>query len=68
MTWLKAIAAELLGLFVDDGIFALAILAWIVGVGFLLPRLGLPLGLGGPILAIGIALTLVASARRTARR
>ena len=43
MTWLKAIAAELLGLFVDDGLFALAILAWIVGVGFILPRLGLPL-------------------------
>ena len=68
MSWMKTAAAELLGLFVDDGVFALAILALILGVGLLLPRLGLPPGLGGPLLAIGLAVALLASVLRAARR
>ncbi len=68
MSWMKTAVAELLGLFVDDGIFALAVLAWILGVGLLLPHLGLPPGLGGPLLAIGLAAALLASVLRAARR
>ncbi len=65
MGWIKAAAAELLGLFVDDAGFALAILAWI-GISHLLLRLvpaWIPL-----ILFLGLALILIESALRRARQ
>lgn len=65
MEWLRAGFSELLGLFVDDAGFALAILAWI-GISYLLLRLvpaWVPL-----ILFLGLAVILVQSALRRARQ
>jgi hypothetical protein len=41
MNWLKPIWSELIGLFLDDGSFALSILIWLIACGLVLPRLGL---------------------------
>ncbi len=68
MRWLKAIVAELFGLFVDDGAFALAIIVWLGAVRLVLPRLNVPTAWGGIILFAGLALILVESATRRSRR
>ncbi len=67
MTWIATIARKLLGLFVDDGSFALAILAWLLLAGLALPRLGLGAGWQGPVLFAGLAVILVLGAARRAR-
>jgi hypothetical protein len=68
MRWLKTISSEIFGLFVDDGSFALAILVWLALVGFVLLRLAMPMAWGGIILFAGLALILLESAMRRARR
>lgn len=68
MRWLKAIFAELFGLFVDDGAFALAILIWVGAVWLVLPRLGVPASLSGIGLFVGLALILTESAIRRSSR
>jgi hypothetical protein len=68
MRWLTAIGRELLGLFVDDGRDALAILAWLVFAGLVLPRLNPPSAVPPSILFLGLAAILVASATRRARK
>jgi hypothetical protein len=68
MRWLKTISSEIFGLFVDDGSFALAILVWLALVGFVLPRLAIPMAWGGIVLFAGLALILLESAMRRARR
>lgn len=68
MIRLHSVGAELLGLFVDDGAFAAAILAWLAVAWLVLPRLGLAPGLPPVLLAVGLAAILVASAARQARR
>jgi hypothetical protein len=68
MAWLRTIAAEMLGLFVDDGPFAAAILVWIALAWLVLPRLGLPETAKGPILFAGLASLLMGSALRAVRR
>ncbi len=68
MTSLKAIWSEFIGLFVDDGSLAFAILAWLIVAGLLLPRLPLPPALPPVILFAGLALILVESAWRRARQ
>ncbi len=67
MTWLRTAAAETVGLFVDDGSFALAILLWLATCWLLLPRLGLPALWPPAILFAGLVLILVESAARRAR-
>lgn len=68
MNWLRTIAREVFGLFVDDGSFALLILAWIGVTAYVLPRLGwLPRG-RGVLLFAGLAIILVESAIRYTRR
>jgi hypothetical protein len=47
------------GLFVDDGRFALSILAWLL-IGWILPRLGLPTILSCILFAAGPAALLIA--------
>ncbi len=60
--------SEFIGLFVDDGSFAVAIVAWLAFCWLVLPRLGFaPVWLPA-ILFVGLALILVESALRRARQ
>jgi hypothetical protein len=68
MTRLIAILRELLGLFVDDGSLALAILAWVGIVALALPALGLPGNWRAVALFLGCALILAENLARSARR
>jgi len=67
MSWLRSILAEIWGLFVDDGSFALAILAWLAAYWLVLPLFDIPPEAKGPILFTGLAIVLVESALRRAR-
>ncbi len=68
MTWLNTIWSEFIGLFVDDGSFAVAILAWLAACWLLLPRLGLAPAWPPAILFVGLVLILAESAARRARQ
>ena len=68
MSWLKTIFREIFGLFVDDGSFAIAILIWLGLMWFLLLHFGHHQRWSGPILFAGLALILVESLIRYARR
>jgi hypothetical protein len=67
MKWLKNILREILGLFVDDGSFALAILIWLAVVRWATPHLNIPARATGIILFAGLALILTESATRYSR-
>ncbi len=67
MQWLKTILRELLGLFVDDGSFALAIVAWLGIAWLVLPRLTAGTAWGGIVLFAGLVLLLAESAWRSSR-
>jgi len=66
--WLRTVWSELLGLFVDDGALAVAVLLWLAVAWLLLPRLPLPHGLASVILFLGLALILIESAARRSRQ
>jgi hypothetical protein len=66
MNWLRTTGSELIGLFVDDGRFALAIVVWLVACGLVLSRIDLPSALPPLILFIGLVLILAWSALRRA--
>ncbi len=68
MSWIRTVLREVFGLFVDDGSFALAIVAWLLLVWLVLPRLGVDARWTGVILFAGLALILVESVTRRARR
>lgn len=69
MSWLRTMVGELVGLFVDDGSFALAVVAWLVGCWLVFPRLSWSPGVEGALLFVGLALILVESVwRRTRQR
>ena len=68
MRWLRTVASEALGLFVDDVGYAISILAWLFAAWVLLPRLDLPPSAKGAILFVGLAAILIESAARRARR
>lgn len=65
MKLLRRALAAFWSLFVDDALFAAAIVIWI-GVGGLLLR-QLPRGMAGPILFIGLALLVALSMRPKSR-
>ncbi len=67
MHWIRNIAREVFGLFVDDGSFAIAVLAWIAVVWFVLVRIKAPMP-GGIILFLGLGFILVESVSRFSRR
>ena len=67
MTWAKAVAAELFGLFVDDGRFAVAILVWLIVAGFALKHVDMPAAVPPVILFFGLVAILIESAIRHAR-
>jgi hypothetical protein len=68
MGWIRIILREFFGLFVDDGSFAIAILAWLGVVWLLFPRIGLLPPWLGPILFAGLGLILIENSLRYARR
>lgn len=67
MAWLKGILQEIVGLFVDDGIFAGAILVWLAIVWGLLPRLDLSPSARAMLLVVRLAAILLESALRRSR-
>jgi hypothetical protein len=68
MRWLKTIFGELIGLFIEDGSFAVAIVVWLGLVWFALPRVSLPPVLQGPVLFAGLLAIMLESVLRAARR
>ena len=68
MKWLRTILGEIFGLFVDDGSFAIMILTWVLLVTLVFPRMGWIPQWRGLVLFCGLALILVGSAVRYARR
>ncbi len=68
MFWIVTAAREVLGLFVDDGAFAAAILACLGLAWLVLPRVPALGPWAGALLFAGLAGVLVASAVRRATR
>ncbi len=68
MRWLQSILREIIGLFVDDGAFALTILLWLILIAVILPRVAAVAPWTGPLLFAGLAVILIASTIRFARR
>lgn len=68
MAWLAATLRELAGLFVDDGSLALLAVIWLAACGVALRWLGLDPAWAGLLLFAGLALALLTSALRAARR
>jgi hypothetical protein len=67
MGTLRAIVSEIVHLFVDDGLLALALVVWcavVGGVGLLLPGL---LPVAGPALFLGCVVILLGTVVRAAR-
>lgn len=67
MNTFLAILRELLGLFVDDGSLALALVAWCATAGFILPRVPFS-GWDGVVLAVGCIAILLGNVTMAARR
>jgi hypothetical protein len=68
MRWLKSVALEVLGLFVEDGSFAIAILAWTAFMVFVLAHVTRQASWTGPALFSGLAFVLIESVVRFSRR
>lgn len=68
MTWLKSIFREILGLFVDDGSFAIAILVWLALLWWLLPHLPIAGIWQAVILFAGLVAILIESVLGRARQ
>lgn len=68
MKWIKTIFREIFGLFVDDAVFALAILIWLGVMRWIALRLNLPATTMAILFFAGLALILIESTARYARR
>jgi hypothetical protein len=68
MRWIQSVAREVVGLFVDDGNFAVAIVAWLAVCVVSLPRVAIGAHWAGLTLFAGLALILIESVLRFARR
>jgi len=66
--WIPTAARELVGLFVDDGSLAIAVLAWVVTAVLAFPALPIDSGWLAIVLFAGLALILVENVLRSARR
>lgn len=67
MKLLRTIVAELIGLFVDDGLFAATILIWVILIGVLAPTIGVPALWQGVFLFAGLVAILAESVARRSR-
>jgi hypothetical protein len=68
MKWVSSAARELIGLFVDDGSLALAVLVWVAVAMLAFPALPIDGNWLAVALFAGLALILVENLLRTARR
>ena len=68
MKWLRTVLHEVIGLFVDDGSFAFAIVVWMVVLRLVATHLGIAARWSGFILFGGLLAILAESALRFARR
>jgi len=68
MKWAQNILRETFGLFVDDGSFALAILVWLILLRWLTSRPVIAPAVAGIVLFAGLAVILIESVLRYARR
>jgi hypothetical protein len=68
MKWLRGIIEEIYSMFVDDGVFALSILAWAAIIWLIAVRLDLGTQIGAPLLGAGLIAILIESAVRRARK
>ncbi len=68
MRWIKSAGRELLGLFVDDASFAIAIIVWLGAVWLLSLNVLRGVGWAGVFLFAGLAAILLWSAMRRARQ
>lgn len=68
MRWIKTVADEVFGLFVDDGRFAVAILVWLLFVWLAVSRIGVAPVWAAIGLFLGLAAILVQSVIQRARR
>jgi hypothetical protein len=64
---MAGIVKTLLGLFVDDGSLALALIAWVAVSAFGLPWLPMPASWAGPLLFAGCLVVLVSTMVRGVR-
>jgi hypothetical protein len=67
MRWMRSVAREVWGLFVEDGSFAVGILVWLAVVLLGVRRSGWGLHWGGVALFVGLALVLIENVLRYAR-
>jgi hypothetical protein len=68
MSWVRPVLREVWGLFVDDGNFALSIVAWLAVAIAGRYWLGGDRVWVGPVLALGLAAILTENVARSARR
>ncbi|GAB3780424.1 hypothetical protein [Dyella agri] len=68
MSGLRKLLAELWGLFVDDGRYAFAIVAWLLLAWLALPLMGFDGGWNALVFATGLLAILVESVLHRARR
>ena len=68
MGWLNTVWEEFIGLFVDDGSLAIALLVWQGACWFTFPRLGLPDIWPPVVLFVGLILILSERVLRRARQ
>ena len=68
MKLLGTIWREVLGIFVDDARFAVAILAWLLLAWLGTRLLHIPSGIAGALLALGFVVILLESAASRARK
>jgi hypothetical protein len=68
MSWLKTIWNELIGLFVDDVSFALAIAVWLMATYSLFRLDIIPMRGRGALLFVGLATIFVENTLRRARK
>lgn len=68
MSWIRMVLREVAGLFVDDGSFALAIVAWLAVALVGRYWLGWHSVWMGPVLAFGLAALLLENVARSARK
>jgi len=68
MKWIPTAVRELVGLFVDDGSLAIAVLAWVVIAVLAFPALPIDSGWLAIVLFAGLAVILAENVLRSARR